>query len=414
MVNVIKENIDNIIKYANIVFLFVFSLHLCDFPDAYIVLWCMFSITLFWFCNKKLCLDKTFWILALAIVLNGLGTKYYLGESLGYTWKNIIKMVVPTVLVYPFMKQAVYNKKDIDIENILLAIALGTFAYSMLNYYAFVLHGFTNGRIWSEFWTDYPMNATHHSYWGCFIAGLIGYGMYCLYEKKWIKGISIIVFIVLENLIQIAVDNRMVLCITLLAMGVSLILLVSLNINNKKIIKNAFFITLVGIVVVLLIFALDVFGIRTSGYFQRFFTRDGGILNNIRFQMIYEAITLLPSHWKGGATMWTAGWFWVHNYWLQVANVSGIIPFVLWMIVNVAAGWDTVKVIRSPYICNQIKYMFIPMLASIVGYLMMEPGGTESNRYIIFYVILIALLKQLANGDKINVGEEDVQVSSEI
>ena len=156
-------------------------------------------------------------------------------------------------------------------------------------------------------------------------------------------------------------------------------------------------VALIGIIIILAIFAADIGGIRTSEYFQRFMTRDGGILKNVRFQMIYEAIMMLPSHWKGGATMWAAGWQHVHNYWLQVANVSGIVPFILWMIVNIVAVVDVVKLIKSFYVSNKIKYMLIPMLSSIVGYLMMEPGGTEVNRYIIFYVILIALLKQLVS-----------------
>ena len=106
--------------------------------------------------------------------------------------------------------------------------------------------------------------------------------------------------------------------------------------------------------------------------------------------------------------MYAADNYWVHNYWLQVANVSGIIPFILWMIVNISSIGDVIKVIKSPYISNKLKYMFIPMLASIVGYLMMEPGGTESNKYIIFYVLLIAMLKQLANKKIEPVGVENV------
>ena len=106
--------------------------------------------------------------------------------------------------------------------------------------------------------------------------------------------------------------------------------------------------------------------------------------------------------------MYAGGNYWVHNYWLQVANVSGIVPFVLWMIVNISAVGDVIRLIRSPYVSNKIKYMFIPMLSSIVGYLMMEPGGTELNRYIIFYVMLLAILKQLANKKEMNVGIEDV------
>ena len=183
MVKAVKENWDKIIKWLNIIFLFLFSLHLFDFPDKYIILWCIFTIAVFWIQNKKLCLDKIFWVLALAIILNGLGTYYYLAESLSYTVKDVIKMVVPTILVYLFMQQAAWNKKELDIENILLAIAVGTFLYSLLNYYSLVKYGFYDGdyRGWSDFWTNYNWRATHYSYWGCFVAGLCGYGIYCFF-----------------------------------------------------------------------------------------------------------------------------------------------------------------------------------------------------------------------------------------
>lgn len=404
MVKAIKDKFDGIIKWANIVFLFLFSVHLFDFPDKYIILWCVFSIALFWLLYKKMCLDKMFWILAVAIILNGLGTYYYLSESLSYSLSDIIKMVVPTILVYPFMKQFVWNKRDIDVEMIILAIAVGTFIYSMLNYYSLMKYGFYDGdyRGWSDFWTNYNWRATHYSYWGCFIAGLSGYAIYCYFEKKWLKGLLFTGLIIVENYIQIAGDNRMILCVTAVALAVSLVLFCCFNIKDRTKIKKVLFIAIVGVALVAILLWIDPFGIRSSGYYQRFVTRNGGILRNDRFQMIYEAIIMLPSHWKGGATMYAAGNYWVHNYWLQVANVSGIIPFVLWMIVNISSIYDIIKVIRSPYISNKIKYMFIPLLASIVSYLMMEPGGTESNKYIIFYVLLIAMLKQLANKNRIS------------
>lgn len=404
----LKGSFSEVMKYANIIFLFLFSVHLFNFPDKFILIWCVFAIGFFFLQNKKLCLDEIFFVLAVAVVLNGLGTYYYLGENLNYSWGDIIKLTIPVIMVYPFMKQAVYNKESVYVEKIILAIVLGTFVYSMLNYYSFLIHGFTEkGRIWSEFWTDYPMNATHHSYWGCFIAGMSGYVIYCFSEKKWFRGIIFAGLIIMENIAQAAADNRMVLCVTLVAFVVGLFLYLVFNPKNKKTIKKVSFILLAVMAVVVIIFALNVGGIRTSGYFYRFMTRDGGILKNIRFQMIYEAIMKIPSHWKGGATMYAAGVYWVHNYWLQVANVSGVIPFALWMVVNVAAVIDTVKLMKSPYVSMNIKYMLIPMLASIVGYLMMEPGGTESNRYIIFYVLLIALLKQLTLNKK-DIGVKNV------
>lgn len=402
----LKYNLETIINEANLIFLFLFSLHLFNFPDKYIMIWCAFTIVIFWIQNRSICLDKVFWALSLAVILNAIGTYRYLTD-LNYTLKDIVKMVVPTIMVYPFMKQTAWNKREDYIEKIILAIALGTFAYSMLNYTSFLKTGLFSieARNWNDFWSGYAWRATHYSYWGCFIVGMSGYGIYCLSRKEWLKGFAMIIFVIIENYIQIEVINRMVLCVTVVALLVSFCLYSYLNIKNKEKIRKGIVIVLGVVAVVGFMFVFDVFGISSSGYFQRFVTRDGGILGNVRFQMIYEAIKMLPSHWKGGARMYAAGNFWVHNYWLQVANVSGIFPFVLWMIVNVAAVWDVIKVVTSPYISNRIKYMLLPMLASIVAYLMMEPGGTESNRYIIFYVILIALLKQLANNKHTGVAD---------
>lgn len=398
-----KENFGELMKWLNLAFLFLFSVHLFGFPDKYIILWCAFAIAVFWFQNRRLCLDKVFWILALAILLNGLGTYYYLRETLSYTWKDIFKMVIPTILVYPFMKQAAWGKEDEDIEKILMAIVFGTFVYSMLNYYMFwrdgymIIEGAEGGRNWSDFWTHYGWRATHYSYWGCFIAGFSGYALYLLLEKKWIHGIFYIVLIILENAAQIAVDNRMVICVTAVSLGVSLVMFCYFNIKNKDKIKKALLAAMAVVVCVALILALDLFGVRSSGYFQRFLTRNGGILRNDRFQIMFEAIKLLPSHWMGGGDMWAAGYQHVHNYWLQVANVSGIIPLILWTIVNISVVCDMFRLLRSPEISMKLKYRFLPLMIAIICYFMMEPGGTESNWFIIFYVLLIALLKQMVN-----------------
>ena len=168
------------------------------------------------------------------------------------------------------------------------------------------------------------------------------------------------------------------------------------NIKDQKKTKIAILTVVCMVALAAFAFSTDMFGVRSSAYMQRFLTRNGGILKNVRFQMIYEAIMKLPSHWKGGAEMWTAGYYHVHNYWLQVANVSGIIPFALWMIVNISTVVDAVKIMRSKVLSNDMKFLLIPLWIALVCYLMMEPGGTESNRYIIFYVMLIALMKQIA------------------
>ena len=104
---------------------------------------------------------------------------------------------------------------------------------------------------------------------------------------------------------------------------------------------------------------------------------------------------MLPSHWKGGGTMYPAGLSCVHNYWLQAANDTGIVTFVLWMIFNATVVVSMVRCVISPYIEARMKYLVLPLMCAVISYLSMEIGGQGKSEYILFYVILSAILHQL-------------------
>ena len=55
LVRFLEDNIGKIMSWANVLFLFLFSIHLFNFPDKFIILWCVFSIGVFWLQYKKLC-----------------------------------------------------------------------------------------------------------------------------------------------------------------------------------------------------------------------------------------------------------------------------------------------------------------------------------------------------------------------
>ena len=396
--------------YINLAALFLLSLHIGGYVGRKVIVWATLMLVCAVLFNKRLELDRMFWVLAAAMILYGLIFQSFPRYQTEY-WKirfSFVGVVGPSLSMYLVCQQAAWKQKQERIELLLLSICLGTFIYSVLNHWIYMQEGFTgDGRMWNEFWTHGRHVATEFSYWGVFIVGLVGYGLFCLMEKNWLHGGAVCILIIIENIIHIIVDNRMVIMVTAVAAAISVLLYLYFNRKDKKKVLLLFLGIFFIVAVVLFIIAANVGDIRNSTYYTHFITRDGGIIRNVRFQMIWEALLLLPSHWRGGGTMVVAGFEVVHNYWLQVANDTGIFPFAIWMVFNVAFVVSLVKCVRNPAISMRIKYMIVPLAGAVISYLSMEQGGHGQGEYILFYVMLAAIIRQLEKNEKRKRVEED-------
>lgn len=392
--------------YLNLVMLFLLSLHIGGYSSKKVILYSLFSITLFTVLNEKILLDWKVLVLIEALILYGFIYQYYFAELEYYDWWHMEDVIMPPVFAYIVCKQMVWRQNINKVQLMFLAVGGGTFIYSVLNYVTYLQEGFIDGmRYWNDFWTHTPAYATEHSYWGVFIVGLLGYGIYCFYEKKWLMGSIICFCIVVDNYVNIMVDNRMVLMVTAVVASVNIALYIFFNRKNKVKIKRIILIIAFFIAIGAVAFLFNFGGIANTTYVTHFFSRDGGILKNIRFQAMWEAIRMLPSHWKGGRTMQPAGLNAPHNYWLLVADDTGIFTFALWMIFNIAGLISMIKLIKSPKISQKVKYTVVPSLAAVVSYLMMETGGGGRSDLIIFYVIYISITNQLVENLKKSSGE---------
>lgn len=396
MEKLVKQKLGTVYYILALIMLFLISLHFLGYAEKYIILWSVLMLAVSAVINHRLVVDIKFIILACTVILHGLIFGYYYSKEEYWNWWHFSDMVWPPVLMYLVSRQFCWRQKQTKIELLFLSVCCGTFVYSLLNHYMYVKEGFGSGvRGWNEFWTHVGHYATEYSYWGVFIVGLLGYGFFLLLQKQWVQGGIIWVAIILENYIHIVVDNRMVLMVTFVAAAVTLILYIYLNWQNKKRIRRILLAFFAICAVCAIAIALNIGGIRDTAFFVSLMTRDGGILGNIRFRMIWEAICMLPSHWKGGGTMYPAGFTCVHNYWLQVANDTGIITFILWMIFNITVVVSMIKCAVSPHIQTRMKYLVIPLMCAVISYLSMEIGGQGKSEYILFYVILSAMLHQL-------------------
>lgn len=395
--------------YLNLVVLFLLSLHVGGYSSKKVILWALISITLFAVLNKNIRIDWQGLVLIDALLLYGIIYEYYFGALDYYDWWHMEDVALPPILMYIVCQQMTWEQNWHKIKLIFLSISLGTFIYSILNHYVYLQEGFivNMGRCWNDFWTHTSSYATEFSYWGVFIVGLFGYAFYHLFAKKRLIGLCILTLIVIENYIHIAVDNRMVLMVTVMAALSTAFLYIYFNRKDSSKIKKFLLLIIFLIIIGSIILIFNIGGIRDSTYLNHFFSRDGGILKNIRFQAMWESILMLPSHWKGGRTMNPAGLNAPHNYWLLVADDTGLFTFTLWMVFNIGGLISIVKLVKSPQISKEMKYLIVPDIIAVVSYLMMETGGGGRSDLIIFYVIFIAIINQSVSNLK-NISNKSV------
>ena len=397
-----RVNKKDMLYYFSIAFIFLLALHFMGYVEKRVVVVGSILYLIWIATGKKIVIDIQSVLIVSIMLLYGIIFKIqYSGNSYWSGW-SFLNMALPPIVIYFLSRQMSYYQKEEKLEGYLLSVCLGSFFYSCLNHIMYMNQ--PGSRIWDEFWTHTARYATEYSYWGVFIAGLLGYGLVCLKEKKWFRGLAILAFVAIDNYINIVVDNRMVLMVTVVVIAVNILMYIIFHTQEWK--KCG--LLLIGMILLVLIGYIavraNVGGVCDTTFYKHFFTRDGGILKNIRFRMIWETIPQLPSHWKGGGTIAVVEGLAIHNYWLQAANDTGIFPFILWMIFNVQVVIDLVKCVVSKKISQRMKYLIVPLMVAIVSYLSMEIGGQGKSEYILFYVMVAAFLRQLVLNQRITEG----------
>lgn len=383
----------------NIILLFLFSAHFLGKEEYVLWIWGITGVILIIRKKEKILIDFHAILLIAILAVYSIMYKLHFGEIKLYTWRNMLEMFILPIFMYFLVRQMIFNRKENYIEKSLWAIVGGTFLYTILNYIIYLKEGFLDGaRAWCDFWTHEPLYATQHSYWGIFIAALTGYTFCCMNQKKWLRSSISLIAIVVCNYINLTVQNRMVLMTTVVAIFIST--LIYFIINWKRILENCGGILIFAVVlaVLLIIVKLNWHSFLETSYYADLMgvmSRDGGILHNIRFRMIIETLQQLPYHPYGGGNIHPAGFAGVHNYWLQAANDTGIVTLVLWGIYLLWMIVEAVWIVFQKQIEKSVKYMLIPLTGAVGSYLMMEIGGGGFVDYIIFFIILSAILHQM-------------------
>lgn len=379
---------------VNVFILFLYAVDLFGFRNKIAIVWIGLA-GLYCVAMKTIVKpDKKMLLLTTGMFFHAAIFKYYNPE---WSITLILSLAVVPILFYFLGEQLVgnaleSNSYELKAEIVVVAISIGMFIHALLNFYAWTQGH--NGKYWDDFWPDVLCQiTTEHSFLAVAVASLIAYGIYYL-TKKWYYAVVILSSALIANIINIIYDNRLVLVLTAIVLGVNVIICIYLNRKSKKVIYFCIGAVMTLFLCVALVVGLDVGGIKETPYFLRLTAKDGGILYNIRFAAHAKAASQLFSNWKGGGTMDLLGLNHAHNYWLEMANQTGLLPFIPVALFTVSSFFDAVKLILNKNVSDKIKYLLPSVLMGISLYLYVEVGGVDRPDYFLYFALMAGIVCQ--------------------
>ena len=83
-----------------------------------------------------------------------------------------------------------------------------------------------------------------------------------------------------------------------------------------------------------------------------------------------------------------------HNYWLEMANQTGLLPFIPVALFTVSSFFDAVKLILNKNVSDKIKYLLPSVLMGISLYLYVEVGGVDRPDYFLYFALMAGIVCQ--------------------
>lgn len=351
--------------------------------------------------NKKIFLDKEVIVLFAGMFI------YSVISQVSAEW--VIKLTLLPSLFYYYGKSIIImqdqNGRNQRSKVAIVVVALGLFIGSILNAVSWYQYGFENGRVWGEFWTGQILPATQHIFWSLLIIALVFYGIYYWKKSPILNGIFVLggLWSVWFSLVT---GSRTIVLIFGIVLLLNIILYCYFNWKDEKkkscIIK---YVIIMAVISVLLVAAyiVNIGGIFTPLKDSYMWTRNGGILHNIRFQAQLSVFKQLFHHPFGGNHMEVAGLSSAHNVWLNIANTSGVLPFSLIVVYTIFMFWNLVKFVKRQKTAQEIKYLLVSVYISLFLYYMVEPALDANVMYWSVWMLVCGLIKGNIQ-DKVPIG----------
>jgi len=279
----------------------------------------------------------------------------------------------------------------------LLLIAFSQFAYGMANVLlnVYLLRSGADDYTFSifkfiEFWHGDRINATHLSILFTPMLSLLFYSIFLLSRRKIILSILLLVSIGLSLPGLIFWSRRTPIYIIILVLALNLMIVAIALARRKHLLsrhRKSIFIG-IGALAALGLFIIilgqqDRFASQLS---SRIFNLK--FLNDIRFPTYWSALQQIGSYPLGGYHMEFMRLQSAHNMWLDIANATGIVPFLLMLLILARTIYLLIKINLQKRSNRETTILLTSILSAILLNFMVEPILEGFHHpYILFCII---------------------------
>ena len=226
------------------------------------------------------------------------------------------------------------------------------------------------GRMLSDIYGG-EITATLQNLGFIFVCGLLFYA--CFVERKKYIRIAIIAAVICSAIGSVLTASRTVLYFIVVCFCFSLILFLKLNSNKRKK-TNILAMIIFAVIVMISAVWVNAFGINdrlmsTALGIRLNVNGTSGVFDNLRWEYARSIIEMIPLYPMGNIPYP----HYAHNFWLDVAKETGIIPFVGYVLFYVISVVHIVRSIKNKVFDDEMKQFLIPFLLAFSVALFTEP-----------------------------------------
>lgn len=383
--------IKSIMFYGCLLFVCCYCMQLFRFPEMPAALFGIVLCIMMTALYVKREFDIKFILLLVTFI------SYYMIE--GSDPETVVKRTCIVAVFYILGKYlaCAAEESDRDDKRLLIpgAVTLGCTVYGILNSYLYLIgERHSELRYWKDIWRGEMIPGTHQMFMLLPVLGLLFVAVF-YFKKRVIPYLAVIganLFFIYMALITRSRSLLIILTIVFVIQMMISLLLGQKKLEWKTLLRKA----LPAFGVVLIAGALLLFLFRESEVLTSFMEsmgRGGGILGNVRFQAQLRAVQQLFDYPMGGRQMDFGNLMYAHNLWLDMANISGLIPFFSFVFYTVLSIWEMVRLFKRQGQSLETKCALFGVYAVWFLYYMIEPALYASFYFVVPWIFITGAVR---------------------
>lgn len=290
-----------------------------------------------------------------------------------FLYQDILRFAVTPVLAYLAGWVLCENSKDKFslIRYIVYVVAVGKGLHALLN----IPINVDNLRwLQTDFFTGEVISATEYGALNTIIFSTASYWL--IAEKKVLVKIFGIALFIISLLYGFELGSRT----QFLILAVCFVICTLVYLIQKNNLKTAFRF-LIGVLIAIVIYTImynnDTFGIRTliesSNLADRIKSANSGSLtraDDYRIDSLTNGLDSLLSHPLGGLR--DVEYF--HNTWLDIGRISGVVPFIAWLVFTVSSFKHVLFFVRKKFTSIEMGILLLSLFLGLYINMFVEPA----------------------------------------